>query len=540
MFQEIQNLSNIFKKISILVSLGLVVACAQLPTDFQKNPSYGLISTDKTQLGVKSKQLLDGDTTNSKVVLINDGVDAFVARASLIEMAQKTIDVQYYIWHSDLIGKFLLNSMLIAADKGVRVRILLDDMPIDDATETLLYGLDQHENIEVRLYNPFASRGFRLIDFLSNPVRINRRMHNKSFSVDGQYTVIGGRNIGEEYFSASKQSNFSDIDVIATGPIVKEVEDQFDIYWNSDVVYPVTAFDHNTASEIDLANIGQELAEFASSQKNSKYYLDVQDSNLYKKIQMTSLGGREKSLTYSGLVEVIYDDPAKGLGASEEEVTYLKHSLEPYVERIVTSIEVISPYFVPGQDGVEFLNGLVAQGIDVRILTNSLSSTDGLMAQSGYSRRRYELLRGGVELYEFKTDVKSETSKSLRRGEKAKSGLHAKVYIFDREQVFIGSFNLDPRSANINSEVGVVYDMSDLANYIGTIVFDNNINQISYSVKIAQEEIVTKGITINKGDVYWLDLATNPPIYHGTEPETSFWRRFGQGFYSIMPIESQL
>jgi cardiolipin synthase C len=534
------DFNKAFRRVIIVCSLGLVAACVQLPTDFEKNPSYRLISTGKTHLGDKSSELREGNTTNSKVLLLNDGVDAFVARASLIELAQKTIDVQYYIWHSDLIGKLLLNSMLNAADKGVRVRILLDDMPIDNATETFLYGLDQHKHIEVRLYNPFASRGFRLIDFLSNPARINRRMHNKSFSVDSQFTVIGGRNIGEEYFSASEKSNFTDLDVIAIGPIVNDIEEQFDIYWNSDVVYPVKAFDHNSATESDLEGIRQELDDFVSSQKNSKYYLDIQDSEMYKNILEAGQSGRKKALTYSGLVEVIYDDPAKGLGATQEDVIYLKHSLEPYIEGIVASVEIISPYFVPGLNGVEYLTGLVEKGIDVRVLTNSLSSTDGLMAQSGYSRRRYQLLRGGIELYEFKTDVKSEASKSLRRGEKAKSGLHAKVYIFDREQVFIGSFNLDQRSANINSEVGVIYDMNDMAKFIGTNVFDNQINQIAYKVSIAQEEIVSNGITIEKGDVYWVDLAGNVPIYHDTEPETTFWRRFGQGFYSTLPIESQL
>lgn len=533
-------MSKLFANVFIVLGFGLLAACAQLPTEFEKNPSYGLINTNTTTLGLKSGELLKRDTINSKVLLISDGVDAFVARASLLETADKTIDVQYYIWHSDLIGKLLLDGMLNAAERGVRIRILLDDLPLDEITEAMLYGLDQHKNIEVRLYNPFASRGFRLADFLSSPVRINRRMHNKSFSVDGQFTIIGGRNIGEEYFSASKNSNFTDIDVIAIGPIVREIEEQFDIYWNSEVVYPVSAFSHNSATQEDLLTVARDLAEFKNSQKNSKYHLDIQDSILYKDIQEINLGREANSLKYDGFVDVIYDDPAKGLGATEEEITYLKHSLEPYIEGIVKSIEIISPYFVPGASGVDYLNGLVEKGIDVRILTNSLSSTDGLMAQSGYSRRRDDLLRGGVELYEFKADVKSKTSKSLRRGDKAKSGLHAKVYIFDRKQVFIGSFNLDQRSANINSEVGVVYDMEDMASYLAVEVFDKNIQAIAYKVAISQEKIITDTDTIYKDNVYWIDLAESPPKYYSTEPETDFWRRFGQGFYSILPIESQL
>lgn len=346
--------AKLFVKIGIFFGIGLLAACAQLPTEFEKNPSYRLTNTEATAPGTKSSERLDGNTTKSKVSLLNDGIGAFVARASLLEKAEKTIDVQYYIWHADLVGKLLMDRMLNAADRGVRVRILLDDMPIDTATETILYGLDQHENIEVRLYNPFASRGFRLMDVLSSPARINRRMHNKSFSVDGQYTIIGGRNIGEEYFFASETSNFMDIDVIAIGPIVDDIEDQFDIYWNSDVVYPVTAFDHNSATPDDLKKIAQGLDDFRNSVKNSKYYFDVQDSSFYKEIQEINQDEKEKSLTYDGLVDVIYDDPAKGLGATEEDVTYLKHSLKPYLESIIKSVEIISPYFVPGENGVVF------------------------------------------------------------------------------------------------------------------------------------------------------------------------------------------
>jgi len=527
-------------KISFISLIILLSACAQLPTNFEAPPSYALTDTDNTILGKKAKDVLGDNTKDSSMYLIDDGVDAFVARVALLVLAEKTIDVQYYIWHSDLIGKLLFTELINAADRGVRVRIMLDDMPVDETTEKILYSLDQHENIEVRLFNPFASRGFRYSDYMLSPARINRRMHNKSFTVDNQHTIIGGRNIGNEYFSAHEDSNFRDIDVIAIGPIVKDVAKQFDLYWNSEVVYPVTAFEHNAATDKSLDLIRKDLNAFTLSKENSKYHLDIQDSDMYKKIKQGSLVKDRSNLVFKGEVLVVYDDPAKGLGKTEDEITFLKNLIKPYVDNVDKSFEMISPYFVPGEEGVKYLSALVKKGVKVRVVTNSLSSTDGLMAQSGYSRRRYDMLEGGIELYELKTDLKTKVSKSLRRGEKAKSGLHAKTYIFDREQTFIGSFNFDHRSANINSEVGVIYDVPEMSRLISKSVFDESINESAYQVKIAKQNIDTDDVEIEKGEIYWIEKKDGKEIIHETEPETGFWRRFGQGLFSIMPIESQL
>lgn len=432
--------------------------------------------------------------------------------------------------------------MLAAADKGVRVRILLDDIPIDEATETILYALDQHKNIEVRLFNPFANRGFRFADYIFSPKRINRRMHNKSFTVDGEFTVVGGRNIGDEYFSAHEESNFEDIDIMATGLVVKEIESQFDRYWNSQLVYPVSVFSHNKATQESLRLVKQELTAFAELKKDSMYHLDIQDSQMYKSLKQGTLSKEQHSLLFNGNVKVVYDAPEKGLGKSDREVSFLKDQVKASIKsgNKNISLEIISPYFVPGDAGVKLLADLVSKGIKVRILTNSLSSTDGVMAQSGYSRRRYDLLESGVEMYEMKTEFKTKASKSLKRANKAKSALHGKIYIFDRKQIFIGSFNLDQRSAQINSEVGVIYDVPEMAEFIATELFDKWINDSTYQVKIADKDIDKNGVKIDKGDIYWFELKNNENIYYDTEPETGFWRRFSQGFFSILPIESQL
>lgn len=527
-------------KFSLISMIILLSACAQLPKNFEAPPSYALTDTENTILGKKAKDELGDNIKDSSMYLIKDGVDAFVGRIALLALAEKSIDVQYYIWHSDLIGKLLFTSLLKAADRGVRVRLMLDDMPVNDTTEKIIYALDQHKNIEVRLFNPFASRDFRYSDYLVSPVRINRRMHNKSFTVDNQHTIIGGRNIGNEYFSADKASNFKDIDVLAVGPIVKDVEEQFDIYWNSEVVYPVTAFEHNSATDENLNLLRKDLNAFTLSKENSKYHLDIQDSDLYKRIKRGSITKGNSTLVFKGEVLVVYDDPGKGLGKTEDEIDFLKNLVKPYVEKVDKTFEIVSPYFVPGEEGVKYLSALVKKGVKVSVITNSLSSTDGLMAQSGYSRRRYDMLEGGIELYELKTDLKTKISKSLRRGEKAKSGLHAKTYIFDREQTFIGSFNFDQRSANINSEVGVIYDVPEMSMLIAKSLFDESVIESAYKVKIAKQHIDTDDIQIEKGEIYWIETKDGKEVIHETEPETGFWRRFGQGLFSIMPIESQL
>jgi putative cardiolipin synthase len=224
----------------------------------------------------------------------------------------------------------------------------------------------------------------------------------------------------------------------------------------------------------------------------------------------------------------IYDSPDKTLGKSELETTYMISMLRPHVEKIENTLELISPYFVPGDEGTKHLTSLVESGIRVRVITNSLASTDGIMAQSGYARQRYDLLKGGVELYELKPKAKSKASRSLRRSAEAKSALHAKTYIFDRKEVYIGSFNFDPRSAQINTELGVICEIPAMAEFIAAGLFDKNIDDIAYKVVLENDEVV------------WLDSENGQKIRHTSQPETSAWRRFNLSVYSILPIESQL
>lgn len=527
--------------INTLLSFTFVIlaGCASVPKNFEDNPSYALTDTNNTSLALEAAKVLGNKPDKTVSLLINEGTEAFLARMVLLGEAERSIDVQYYIWHADLIGKLLFHGLIQAADRGVRVRVLLDDFSVDEGIESMLYAMDQHENIEVHLFNPFFSRASRAIELLTDTNRINRRMHNKSFTVDNQVTVIGGRNIGNEYFSADEESNFRDIDVLAVGTVVHDVSEQFDIYWNSKVVYPVSVFEHNQATANDLNDVRLQLATFAKEKKGSKYEFDLKDTNMYQLIN-GDIASTTPLKRFKGNVKVLYDDPEKGMGKTEEEVVFLKSLIEPHLTAVTKSFEIVSPYFVPGDEGTEYLTNMVKKGIKVRVITNSLASTDGIMAQSGYSRHRIELLKGGVEFFELKAGSTTKASRSLRRSAAAKSGLHAKTYIFDRQEVFIGSFNFDQRSANINAEVGVIYQIPEMAEYIAHEAFDIWVNEQTYRVVLIIEHEDVDGIDVAQEKVIWIEVEGGKKYRYDTEPGTSGWRRFNESVFELMPIESQL
>jgi putative cardiolipin synthase len=526
------------KNILFIVLISFLSACSSLPENFTKEESYVLSDTSHSALGQKAAVLLGEETKTSQMYLLNEGLDAFFSRMFLLKKAQHSIDVQYFIWHADLIGKLLFNEMLVAADRGVRVRILLDDINIDDDVADILTAMDQHENITVHLFNPFTSRSLRFTEFITDGYRVNRRMHNKSFTVDGQVTVVGGRNIGSEYFSADEESNFTDIDVMAIGPIVMDIENQFDLYFNSEAVYPINVFDYNHATTQDLDRIRAELQSFREKQDDSKYANDIRSSKVFKYWkEITS--DDDADMNFVGNVKVIYDDPSKGLDNDQKDVVYLKSLMKPHLDRVKHTFELISPYFVPGDQGTEYLISLVKKGINVRVITNSLSSTDGVMAQSGYARHRVELLQGGVEIYELKTDAKTEASRSLNQSGKAKSGLHAKIYIFDRKEVFVGSFNFDQRSANINSEVGVIYQIPKMAHLIAYKSFEVEAPDFTYKVELVVEKDKNGNDRLTD-DVVWIEMKDGKETRYNSDPNTSLWRRMNENIFSILPIESQL
>ncbi len=447
--------------------------------------------------------------------------DAFAARMMLAKYAQRSLDVQYYIWRHDMTGTMLFEALHEAADRGVRVRLLLDDHNTNGA-DPILLGLHSHANIEVRLFNPFMLRKPRWPGFITDFSRLNRRMHNKSFTADNALTIIGGRNVGDEYFGATDDVLFADLDILSAGAAVQDVSEDFDKYWHSASSYPVDRVVRNTKS-MALTQLRKKSAQIASSAGAQQYVESLRESPFIAQLE-------QGSIDFEWLnVRMVSDDPRKGLGEAEKE-TLLLQQFQDIIGNPTVDVELISPYFVPTEAGVEAFAWLVRQGVEVKVLTNSLSATDVSAVHAGYAKRRKALLKSGVTLYEMQrhpTQVKKMKRKKRFLGSSG-SSLHAKTFSVDRKHVFVGSFNFDPRSANLNTELGFVIDSPRLAKRINQAFYDE-IPAHAYQVKI----------TAN-GRIYWTEQRDVGVRIYTSEPNSSVWRRISVRLFSWLPIESLL
>lgn len=508
----------------VFLAVFLHSGCAVLPQDNLKTPSYALEQTNDTMVGKAIAPLLAEHPDESGFFLLSYGMDALAARIKLIDAAQRSLDLQYYIWHDDLTGRALQNRLLFAADRGVRVRLLLDDLDTTGKDETL-FALNAHPNIEIRLYNPFKRRSLRALDFIESPFRLNHRMHNKALIVDNQAVVMGGRNIGDEYFSASEGVAFGDLDVLAVGPVARDASAIFDKFWNSQWVLSLAAYDSGDESdELRLAKFRNVSNGYLVEAENSTY------SDALRQTRFLQYGnGKEISFAWSRWV-LVSDDPGKVERGDISMDTHLAPRLKEAFELAKNDLIIVSPYFVPGDDVTKFLTQKVTAGARVRILTNSLSSNDVSLVHAGYINYRKALLRGGVELYEFKNKLKDEKAKAKPIGRwKGSSGasLHAKSFVFDDTYLFVGSFNLDPRSISLNTEMGVYFRAPEYAEPISR-AFDEKILTVAYKVRLQDDELVWE--TIQDGELLHFDK----------EPDTGWWRRFTTGFLSWFVPEGML
>ncbi|KPK25058.1 MAG: hypothetical protein AMJ61_13035 [Desulfobacterales bacterium SG8_35_2] len=510
----------------LLFSLLFITGCATLPQNFERSESHALSDTDNTHWGRFLQREKSAHPGQAGFVLLENGLDAFVARALLAEYAERTIDVQYYLYHNDLTGRLFTHQLLKAADRGVRVRLLVDDMGLA-GRDLGSAVLDSHPNIEVRIFNPFSRKTGRLSQLVTRFGSVTRRMHNKSFTVDNQVTILGGRNIGNEYFEADPDIAFADLDVLLVGQVVEDVSASFDAYWNSDLVYPVNVLVGRPPTPPEIQTKTQELEEFIKGQENSPYLLALSNSDLANKI-------RQKNVRfYWGNAEAIFDQPEKIVDDRSRSDDYLTVQFKPYWKRMENELIILSPYFVPGKEGVESLLKLKESGIDIDILTNSLASTDVGAVHAGYAKYRKDLLRAGVEIYELNKNISKKERKGKKRQEgSSKASLHAKTFILDRNWVFIGSLNLDPRSVYENTEIGVVLDSPEMARYMAQ-KFDANIVAHAFRLELRSEE--------DGGEhIIWHGYENGKKLIYAVDPYTSMWRRLGVWFLGLLPIESQL
>ncbi|OPX35565.1 MAG: hypothetical protein B1H11_08990 [Desulfobacteraceae bacterium 4484_190.1] len=509
-----------------ILALFLIGGCATLPKDFDRPESYAYTDTDDTLFGKAHRDEMVAHPGQSGFLLLGSGLDAFVARVLLAQGAERSIDAQYYLYHDDLTGRLFTDQLLKAADRGVRVRLLLDDMDLE-GRDLGVTVIDSHPNIEVRIFNPFSRNTGRITQFVTRLGSVTRRMHNKSFTVDNQATILGGRNIGDAYFEADPALDFNDLDVLAIGPVARAVSVSFDRYWNNELAYPATVLMGKAPTPEEIEQKTKLLKEFVAQQADSVYLQALRDSDLANNIRHDRVG------YHWGEAEVLYDQPEKLVQDFSKSEFHLAPKIAPYFDGVQDEFIILSPYFVPGKEGTAFLRQLSERGVRVRILTNSLSSTDVGIVHAGYAKYRKDLLRAGVELYE----MNKKTSKEERKRKKGKYGsskasLHAKAFIFDRKQVFIGSLNLDPRAVLHNTEIGVVLASTEISSGMSDW-FDRNIERMAFRLELRTDEDGYE-------QILWHGLENGEQRVFDVEPYTGFWRRFGIGFMGLLPIESQL
>ena len=413
-------------------------------------------------------------------------------------------------------GTLLFEALHAAADRGVQVRLLLDDNNTSGLDPTLA-ALDSHPNIEVRLFNPFVIRKPR-IGYVTDFSRANRRMHNKSFTADNQVTIIGGRNIGDEYFGATEGSLFVDLDVMAVGPIVTDVSKDFDRYWACASSYPLDRI-VRSVDPAKLAEIKSAAARVEGDPAALSYTTAIRDSPFGRAVMERRLGF-EWAVT-----RLISDDPAKGLGQAPPEKLF-HEQLREIIGDPVSDVELIASYWVPGDTGMERFLSMAERGVKIKVLTNSLEAADGPYAYSGFAKRRKPLLEAGITLYEMRR-LSPDTGRRLDTGPFGSSGssLHAKTFSVDRSRFFVGSFNFDPRSRKLNTELGFVIDSPVLAREIES-AFNNSIPGNSYEVRLS-----------DSGRLYWIEHRGEKLVRYNTEPGTSLWLRAAVWFLSLLPID---
>ena len=494
----------------LMALLLLLTGCASLPTGIERHlSSHTDRDGEPSRIADYAAPYLRQHPAKSGFWLVGDGLDAYAARILLAETADRTIDVQYFLYEDDVTGKILTYHLLRAADRGVRVRLLLDDMTTK-GIDAQLATLDIHPNIEVRIINPFANRGFRALETLARFGTVTRRMHNKSFSVDNVMTVVGGRNVGDAYFGVHENVNFGDLDVLSFGPTAVEVGNQFDLYWNSRVAYPIRSLVNNQG---DLEALRAELSEYTDAHRGSPYAQRVATSRVIRDFEAGMLDFQwGHALVYYDLPEKLITDPA-------DRATHMAPQLQSYVlGALKRDLLLVSPYFVPGEQGVMTLTDLEDRGVRVRILTNSLASTDVGAVHAGYAKYRKSLLRGGVEIYEFKprADAAQEGMFDKLTGASG-SSLHAKTYIFDREAFFVGSANLDPRSSELNTELGILFQSEPLAVGLADW-FEEHQAQIAYRVTLDQSQCENEQRC--EGRLRWSDEEAGRQVVYFEDPET--------------------
>lgn len=500
----------------LLAVVGILVGrwLFPLPDVSGRAPEVSLPRDPSTRLAERVRAGMAGHEHESGVIPLAGGHDALGSRLALSEIADRSIDAQYYIWHDDTSGRLLLKMLYDASKRGVRVRLLLDDNGVP-GLDDVMAALNALDNFEIRLFNPSTIRKPKMAGYALDFMRMNRRMHNKSFIVDGEAAIIGGRNIGDEYFRVGDANYYLDMDVLAFGDVVGKTAEVFDAYWNSASVFPV---DQIIRGEGDLDVFLASVAESARSEAAGKLVGQLESS-----ASRFRVGSVRPEFTR---VEVVADDPVKGEGKASRDQLMITR-LSGILGEVRTGIDVVSAYFVPGKQGTRLFGGLARSGKRVRILTNAMNTTDVLIVHAGYTKYRRDLLKAGVELFELKLRAEQEPGREeLRPLGLSGAALHAKTFAVDDRRVFIGSFNFDPRSALLNCEMGFLIDSPTMARRVSE-GFDGPLKRASYQPVLTLD-----------GQMAWTEELPDGKLgIYQQEPGASWFRQAAIAVIGLLPVE---
>ncbi|WP_228145835.1 phospholipase D family protein [Acinetobacter sp. ANC 5054] len=517
---------------AVLLSCSLVLslsACTTLPKQQIQPVEYAFNTpTEQTSLAKIVQPLREQNPNLTGYHVLYDPLEALAARIELINKAEKSLDLQYYIWDNDKIGSLALHAMIQAADRGVKIRLLVDDNNAKKM-EGIYMALDQHTNIEVKLYNPYRFRHFRAMDMVLDLKRINRRMHNKSFIADNQIALIGGRNMSNQYYNVSDNYQFSDVDVMLVGAASDEIIHSFDEYWNDDYAFPVRQLVNPRHYTLRFDGLKQQLEAY-NQEATVVNYLDLANRShafenwLNNDIQFDWVKA-----------EVVKDSPSKIKSKAKKE-EHLNFQLLNHLDKPEHSVDIVSAYFVPEKKGAQRLKKLSEDGVKVRVLTNSFQANDVPLVHAFYSKYRQDLLEHDVQLYEFLSTPDSENLNTNTKeiAEKSKvsmkglsrSSLHAKLMALDEKQVFIGSFNFDPRSAYLNTEIGVLLNSPRLAKAVH-YTMDENLSKYAYKLVLNADQRINWKIKLSNGNVRT----------YSHEPKIKWWKKAGLKAISWLPLE---
>jgi putative cardiolipin synthase len=522
----------------VILMLAAIGGCTSLPpgSDFPKTVSSALAHPEETRLGHQFEAAASEHNGNSGFRIIPAGADGFLTRMQMINAAERTLDLQYFIFRGDETGKLLTGAVLHAADRGVRVRVLIDDGETV-AGDGQIIALEAHPLVEIRIFNPFAYRGhvmlFRAAEFMFNASRLDYRMHNKLLIVDNAVVLIGGRNIGDQYFQIDPKAQFADDDVFAAGPIAHPLSATFDEYWNNALAIPAQALGGGKSTHAALDAHREELKEQRRQLKEDgvDYVKRVATGEPFNGM----ISGRLPLIWAHA--QVICDSPDKKKVEDGARVGRLmQRAVAKATSAVQSELLMITPYLIPGKEGMQMFKDLRQRDVRVRILTSSLESATVLPAQSGYMHYRVPLLEDGVELYEIRsllgnTKGSGETAVISRYGNYS---LHAKLFVFDRKSLFIGSMNFDQRSMHLNTEIGLIIDSPELAQQIATR-FDA-MAQPANSYRLALRPHDAGG----KPGLAWHTQEGGKAVEYDTEPARSGWQRIKVNMLSLLPMDGEL